>query len=441
LTPCGEEERVDDKRKDALDGIDFEIARIEATERDEGWTTWALAAAIASLLWLAFDHATATSSSASFEDVGYLLVMCLLALSTWRFFGAWLGRQYWSNDRDSEPVVQPPQWLPAQRGSVLLSGATSAFVLFVVLMTPAPLSRLGWWWILVLHSLLVAFAAAGFVATFVGLPTVLEKPKVAPLSVAIGLCMGLVGLLGPALHAIGGYLTNAERFSAQELRVAVLLACAGALLSFLLDRTGSKLTREELTRIRRELMYGRLEPDSARRHAEIAVLGATPSGLLSDVNGPILSRLGAMRRDQHELVARATGLAEKLEKGVIAAADSQSMVAEIVIQFRDFGRRVADEMTALEPEHATADKLHKKLRYGGEEAREASTRAKALVRAELEALVDAAKATRNGLDRLIDAHQASDSKSGREGSGSVPVRVPATTSEHLSAANGTQRDG
>jgi hypothetical protein len=386
----------------AIQLIDFEIAQLEAKEQRFGLSVWVLVAAIASMLWVAIgivrDAPTVWAPPALFLIVMMLLVAHALSFVT--LFVLWYPRK----QEADEVRFRSPHMMASQRVEIFSGGVLSALVVAVLTLSPfVPLSPIHWWWTVSVFSVLATIVVLGFVGSFRDTPVEIVPPaKWMTGGYRIFVAGIAIAVIAPCLFALFGVSDHQESFTWDDWRVAYLVTGAAVLLSVLLSRTSHRLSIEALIAIRRDLSYGRTEPDVAVRHVEIALSGVPLTGRLGDVTSPILREVRAIIEESAVLTREMQTQAQELENSREGAIIDMEKVRAGAKRRSEYFERKKERATYLIDEFRRARKRLRLLRVSTR-ARAAVDETGRLLTTELLRLVEDSKEFGEAIDRLYAA--------------------------------------
>ena len=255
-------------REQLLAALDTEIHNFEATKSATGHTRWALALSLSGLLWLGIQ----IWDSAKFSPRNTALLAIALTL-LWDFILKFRG------SLDSSLLPSQPTrgrffafsyLLGALRSTIFFFGLKQAAILAAIIWLASPeLFILKWYFI----SSLVGVALA-FVVSYLDLPPIpaLDAPTAARfLIIVLQFCTWLVRI-AVAVSATFILCQSAAQFTAADVRLGVIIAAFGYLLTLLVDEQFPASHLAAMRAVRQNLAFARISPEEAQIQTDLLLL-------------------------------------------------------------------------------------------------------------------------------------------------------------------------
>ena len=288
-----------------------EIQRVRDDNRQPGWTPWALVGALASALWL-FLSSLERSPVRWNQVLALYLVLALIFEGISRLSGL----------LDAGPARDSKHarfWLAhtalgSARHYFALELCHTAFLLSVPIICELPFGWLASGGIYLYYGQRMVGLVLVLVFSFTRLPIHLRLRASRTRDVLSW--TALSALLVVAIIAVSTYITEMEPSPGfGEWRVAGLL-CAIALLLLLLAKSRAEPPLlGPLVDMRRDLVLGRMDLDSARRQLDLALTGLEVGGVLQEHVAHIVRTIGTVEELLETARQELLLLATRVEKG------------------------------------------------------------------------------------------------------------------------------
>lgn len=255
-------------REQLLAALDTEIHNFEATKSSTGHTRWALTLSLSGLLWLCIQIWDSTKFS---PRNAALLAIALTLL--WDFILKFKG------SLDSSLLPSQPTrgrlfafsyLLGALRSTIFFFGLKQTAILAVILWLASPeLFILKWYFIFSLVGVVLAFGVS-----YLDLPPIpaLDAPTPARFFIiALQLCTWLVRIT-VAVVAIFILCRSASQFTAADVRLGIIIAAFGYLLTLLVDEHFPASHLAAIRAVRQNLAFARISPEEAQIQTDLLLL-------------------------------------------------------------------------------------------------------------------------------------------------------------------------
>lgn len=343
--------------------LEFEIKQIRSAESEPGWTTWALLGGLATTLWLM--AAEIEQHRASPQALSLIFLVLSLGLISIK-----VGHRFLSPSppslRSALRFHQVHRFLKTRTSFIL--DIIHSSVLLAIAVSHRHLVSSGF---LITACIFFGFSLlanlSGFVMSFFRIPFTDYQTSRARQAMFVAYALSGVAVItvaGFAWPLINGKISP----SVSEYRIAGLLVAICELLFLIVKRGPSTPLLQTLIDIRRNLAFGNLGLEDAKRQIEIALEGMTVADVLQDDIAGILSHIERMNvhlesaikevnaftatvsrdregipEDQHNLLM---AVRQSAETHLEHAEDIQK---DILISLKKFKRR-ASFMLGMSPE-------------------------------------------------------------------------------------------
>jgi hypothetical protein len=262
---------VETSREDLVRLLEFEINHIRTEEARPGWSTWALIAGLATMLWL-LSHELQESK----PDIDHTLLVFLLVSITYdalKIFSKFLKDIPVGKGR----FVTIRAQLSPGRSRLMVDAARNVALIAIAVHLRGSLGRAA-------EILIVLYYGFDTLADLLGLLlsytdfTVPKQPQTPRLAMNVrigGLALGCFAALGSAFA-----FSNFKMPPQPELRLGGLLFAIGIVVLLVTRSQPKTPLLETLVQIRRAVGLGQLDLDSARRQVDIALEGMNVSDVL-----------------------------------------------------------------------------------------------------------------------------------------------------------------
>lgn len=249
--------------------LDAEISNIMERRKREGWTTWALLGGIGTILWLLADRLA--NDSISWTNTSTLLLVLWLGYLSFALMKAcfWPAEETGASSRyrpiDSYMLSAGLSFVPLGAVFIALAVKLSGNVpLLITVLT------------VTIQAILVLIGAGILVLRFLGLPLSASSARhryTSYILVPLG-----VGCLVSSLF----YLGSISSLHIEDIRVAGLLFAVMELSGRALNKTKDEASLTSFISIRRELVLGKLDLQTALTQADIVFAGVKGSDILQE---------------------------------------------------------------------------------------------------------------------------------------------------------------
>lgn len=267
--------------------LEFEITQIRAEESQPGWTVWALVGGIATTLWLLAIEIE--QHGANLQNIALVYLVLSLALRVIKV----LYRVISPNEAIMKSAFRfqhTHSILSTTRASILLDIAHCVIFILIVaslrqVLRPS-VSTISY----VVFGILQLVFLGAFVLSYLKIPiTDYQTSRVRQMSPVAYLLLGvavfvLIGCAEPLY-------SRRVLPSVSDYRVAGLLVAISQLFTLLAKRAPNTPLLQTLIGIRRNLAFGKLDLEDAKRQIDIALEGMTVSDVLQDEIAKLLSKV------------------------------------------------------------------------------------------------------------------------------------------------------
>jgi hypothetical protein len=275
-------------RADLIKLLEFEIVRIQDASKKPGWTVWALAISVATVVWTIFRECETVKIPDSFKPLAILVLafwfFWLLVEDISRALLPWaeikqLNSRFWYVDRMLRSA-RPSLLAMVVWEAVLLS----TFVHFSLIRQPF------FYWC-VMYSLILRGLVGntvGFLLSYMAFPisptAIFNKPFF------VG---GALSIITNCLCVIGlsySFIFLLPQSDIHEVRLAILIVVGVVLLKHLLNVRSPNPLLNTLFDLRRKLGLGQLSEHIVKGELEIALAGMNASDLLRGQMDAVLTK-------------------------------------------------------------------------------------------------------------------------------------------------------
>ena len=387
--------------------LDYETAQISAGESRFGVNSWVLIGSLGALLWAAVEEAQRIVSTGGAADDAERVAFEVLALAL-VLSGGHLLFQALSLPRSSSEVRLTSQF--AESSDTRLAAVVSvclALGLLSAALVVAPLYTPTWWWRPV-AGLQAAFILMQLLIVLMSFRDTLTTLGVTRRNRRVAMWLGWVfGIITLSLGLVGvRVFLEAHHFAPAEWRLAGVLTCIGVVSLLMAARRSGQMTHSALLEIRRQLAFGYVEPEVAKRRAEVIVMGMAVDQVFSETVSSIMRDIASIRSEPESLVRRANELRDALrEKGTRDEADTERVRAVTVESLEITKKQLAIVPKLASDLKAAKHKLNG-LRWIDYGVKERIGEIQRRLTDELGSLLPLVKAVREAMDDLHSAHDA-----------------------------------
>lgn len=311
--------------------LDFEITRIRAEESQPGWTVWALLGGIATTGWL--FTLEIESHGANLRAISFLFLIFYLVFTSTRVLHRLLSPPS-SSLKSASHFHLSHSHLSKTRTSLLLDLALR-IILILIVVAHSPLVHPAFYiTACILFGAEVVVCLIIFALSFLHLPITDYRTsrlrQVAPF-IYIFFALIIITLVGYGGALVGRTISP----TISEYRSAGLLMAITLMLSILARRGRDSPLLQTLIDIRRNIGFGRLPVEDAKRQAEIALEGMTASDILQDELAAILSHIEDINIRLESAAKEVQAFTTTLPKGAGGLSDDQRTLLMAVRQSVD----------------------------------------------------------------------------------------------------------
>jgi hypothetical protein len=326
------DESQETSRSQLLSLLDSEIERIQTQDREPGWTKWALLGGLGTDLWLISNELE--HGSIDWQKSAIFFLWLFLAKEFLAHLNGLLA--FRSNNKSGPRFFLFKAYGQQLRRLAIFYAFMYALPLFLLIHVAFPLSTHSIWF---LRIYLIFFAFVSCLAiplSFLRLPFSVGPER---RSVRVTLLI-LFLLITVPLSELSSYIINTwSTFTQPTLRVSTLFLIGLYLIQLLLrGQTGTPLLNT-LIELRRSLVLGQIDYQSAFKQAEVAFSGLRVSDVLQDEVNIMLShmneiniRLESMRKELQALESHESdpALASTIQRSLSSLLDEIEKSLEIL---------------------------------------------------------------------------------------------------------------
>jgi hypothetical protein len=249
--------------------LEFEIGRVDQDRREQGWTLWLLAVALAALGWTAFGSVLEVSD---WSRMWVFWAIFVLAVDFLRSLHSLVGR-----DVTPPQTQQPPRFFSTLR----LLGATRPFLLYTLVTIGAAafiIYASGYLdgWMRMIWAFVYGLSMIGFGCLIV--LSLIDQPiaiggRSRGLRSGVGLAVTATEFVGILLLVLAVFPEALGRFQLAEARLGLLLFAAVEVARLYFSLSPYDAMRNRLQQLRRAIALGELSEAEATRRVEIAIHG------------------------------------------------------------------------------------------------------------------------------------------------------------------------
>jgi hypothetical protein len=298
------------KNKEFDSFLDSEIENLRSEIQRPGWTSWALTAALAGLVWILISLV---------EQGNYSLkaVASLLLVVSFLTYSYALVKDRVSPSLPSERPkgrLMPTNLVNANMPVIILIVAQLAFFTIVIPRFSTELGSVATSISLAAISLLWLTVVAGIFIVAMRIPVPFNsRHRLLPIVSVIYLVVMLLSIW----YQIRFLWISAGVASVYDVRFALVVAAIFYLSCRLVSVPRGALTLNVLRTIRRELVLGRIELGPAKEQVDIALTGMRASDLLEGY----VSKLLSLYRDASAELSKAVSCIDQMDKSVSETAE------------------------------------------------------------------------------------------------------------------------
>ncbi|NRD54027.1 hypothetical protein [Corallococcus exiguus] len=293
--------------------LDAEITLLSQQNLNSGWTSWALAGALGTLLWFLLGQ----------WEIGWpkgqLWILSFIAINYCRLSTVFVFATFQARAPHRGSVTRfqlgPDLW-GKQRASAVFWIIQHGVICWGLLKCSPPSFAL--WSGLVTSGVVVSVALMLFIFSYTEFPT--SSADVGSGLKGFGLL--LVQVVVSAFAVIPAVATGVAlvELSPQliEIKIGALLAAAVFLAEGALDSGTGRVVIDNLIRIRRELALGGLSPQEAARHVEIEFLGMRVPDVFRDAAQDFL-------QEAERIKGECLGLSRQVESALAGVRQDSSL--------------------------------------------------------------------------------------------------------------------
>lgn len=309
-----------------LDALDTQIKFEAESQRNEGWTRWAIWGAIAALVWIGTDLWWQPSLS-----VPRMVGLSLLVFVLWKF----LEEGIWVLLPTARIEVGPTRfWLAADTIHPLRPTMAITAAQYLLVISALTVFKFPGQWFLWTYAL-VAFGFSAIMLCFgtraIGVPARIS-PKAA---INVGTYIQLVCLAGAGWQIAMVIYPNYGGYSLADVRLSLVLNAGTFLISRLVVAVSSEHRLSKLTQLRQHLAFGRISLPDACERTEALLTGVTLEKLFSPLVQPILderAKLQARLAEAKRALDKADGLMEERPEEALRLLDLMGSPPSVVAQ-------------------------------------------------------------------------------------------------------------
>lgn len=259
------------KKEELLSALDTQIKFEADSQRNEGWTHWAIWGAIAALIWIATDLWVQPGL-----EISRMVIVSLLIFVSWKFLEAII----WALLPSSHIVINSVRFRPSADTIHPLRPAIAVAVVQYALILSA-LGYFNMWSLCFLWAYaIVAFLGCSSMLIFDRL-TIGFPEQVKTTTIINGMVfLQLICLFCTGFQIVRFAITSWATFSQADFRFALVLNSGTFLISKLVTANSTEHLLSKLTQLRQHLAFGRIPLKDAIEKSEELLTGITLEKLL-----------------------------------------------------------------------------------------------------------------------------------------------------------------
>jgi len=326
--------------------LDSEIDHIRAQQSQGGWTQWALLGSLTAIL--VFLASQAENHSPDLMNTLFVLLLTALSLDFIKLTGPIANFESLSRHPTRRFHLADAVFSPSRIAAFVRTARAIALV-FVALQLQTTLSMFFVVATCLFYSIHALFGIIAIGLSLTRIPIYAAETSHVVVFYIIVVSPAVIALVG----LVSAVLSRSVMPAIPEFRVGVAMAASLAILQWLAE--GSSRTPPliaTLARVRREFSLGRLDLDSAKRQAEIALLGMTLTDYVQRDVENIISGYA-------KLVTQHENIGKTLETSATILESDESELSPSQLQsIRDSIRRVR---AVLDEARITSDGIDEDL--------------------------------------------------------------------------------
>src|SRR5688572_29511838 len=289
-----------------LDGIDFEIERLDSQQGRKGWTLWAVLVAIASGLWLLLDQ---LQSSVHWLSILQLILCMAVAVEVFTLVNQQLNFSYRKKNLNGR--FRPAN--ETNRLQLLIQMVRYASLFCIALIATAGVRLHYRLIVLIVFGFLSLINAAGFLV-LTWMVSVIPAPRKSLVADLI-LWIIIISLTWSCYGYLSATWSSPDRVTLVDVRIAGLIVAITSLLRVLANESTTPPLLFSLIEIRRDLALGRIDVKHGADQLDIAILGLRIEDAFQEDVSKILKLFETVNRklaDQQPVLDRLPSLPSRL---------------------------------------------------------------------------------------------------------------------------------
>jgi hypothetical protein len=298
------------RREELLHLLDSEIHHDLEQRKRHGWTKWALIGALAAIIWLLLDKVEASS----FGWTNALVL--LLVFSVIHSAGSYFWHFFWGS-KTKEHSFRYRYIERANRGIFFLATVYMVSLIHIAIRYSAGIPLHQKIAVVTFLILMAVGCLAGLVISYLRIPVAVSSGLPEGL---LGRITGIIigGFLLVVMFSTTGYLANIfsgpEGVSVEDWRVGILLFAITYIFTLFPATHDTELILS-LAQLRRGIVFGTMELNTAIKQAEIVIAGMHVADVVQDELRPILKLFEEINAELNEALNKYEALTSSLPSG------------------------------------------------------------------------------------------------------------------------------
>jgi hypothetical protein len=303
-----------------IDLLGSEIERLSSDAARPGWTIWALAGALGTILWTLLSELK--TGSPKWEYILPIIVLLSLSFDSIRLLlpstqSSDVGRTG-VRFQITKSLMQP------SRPQIVFLVLQSLGMIAIIHLNRLGIGYFGRRAVYIVYGSLAVWGVIGMVLSFIRIPvSTTSTSKAAVYMQSFFLVAAAVGV-----GAIGRFLFNNQGWGATEWQNAGLVTAGLVLFQYLLASRNQPPLLSVLVGIRRKLAMGSTDYESARRDMDIAFMGLRFNDVVQEDLREVLSLWESIRNEGYVATKEMKALAQRLTEIAETKSEGPDTITE-----------------------------------------------------------------------------------------------------------------